>query len=335
MFSLEIAARNPHPRRSSGWVKRQDHDKTTTMPPRCSSLLAALLGIGCSALLGCQPPPDLIVQHDNVLPIRVAQASDGRFYVSDAQSGSIFIYDANLLLEQELKHLDRPLGVAVDAKRRIYVGSDGHDGIEVYDSEGSWIRDIGKGMIRMPTDIALGARRRLFVADSLSDTVWVYTKRGRLVRRIGASGSGPGELSFPVAVTVAKRHGRREVYVADQGNARIQVFAPDGTFLRSFGSKVPQFSSAWQGRFVKIQSLAMDADGHLHVLDSYMHVVQVFDPAPGVAEADRFLRYYGVHGSDPGELNLPLDLVISKAGEAIVTNSGNKTVETISQEVGS
>ncbi len=187
----------------------------------------------------------------------------------------------------------------------------------------------------MPNDIAFGSPQQLFIADSLSNTVWVYTTGGKLVRSIGSSGSGPGELSFPVAVTLAERDGGLEVYVADQRNARVQVFASDGSFLRSFGSKVPVFGSAWEGKFVQIQSLAMDADGYLHVLDSYMHVVQVFDPAPGLAEADRFIRYYGVRGSGPGELDLPLDLVISQAGETVVTNSGNQTVETISQAVGS
>ncbi len=308
------------------------------LPPRRSRLLTAMLSIGCCVLLGCQPPPpDLSVQHDNELPIRVAQGADGRFYVSDAQSSSIFIYDADLVVEQELKDLDQPLGVAVDTQRRIYVGSNENDGIEVYSSEGVWLRNIGTGTILMPNDIAISSSppRRVFVADSLSDAVWVYTLRGRGGNRIGSSGSGPGQLSFPVAVAVAQREGVWEVYVADQGNARVQVFSIDGTFLRGFGSKVPEFSSAWQGKFVKIQSLAMDAAGHLHVLDSYMHVVQVFDPAPGIAEADRFLGYYGVHGDGDGELDLPLDLVISAAAETVVTNAGNQTVETVSQEEGS
>src|SRR5215217_5104840 len=49
----------------------------------------------------------------------------------------------------------------------------------------------------------------------------------------GSSGAGPGQLSFPGAIAIDPGDG--EVFVADTGNNRVQVFGPTGTFLRQFG----------------------------------------------------------------------------------------------------
>ncbi len=277
-----------------------------------------------------RPPPDLTVYHSNDLPIRIAQGPDERIYVSDTQSGSVFIYTPELTLEQEINAFERPLGVAVDEHQHLYVGSDTNDRVEVYDAQGFKLREFGTGEILMPNDIAIGPPGRIYIADSLSDAVWVYAPNGSFVQRIGTTGEGPGQFRFPAAVTLAQRDGAWELYVADQGNARIQVFTPDGVFLRTFGSKVADFSRTWHGRFIKIQSLAMDAQDRLHVLDSTMHTIQILDPDDGT-----FLGSYGMHGPLPGELKLPLDLMINAAGETVVTNAGNQRVETIEEGAGS
>ncbi len=305
---------------------RNRSTRATWREPATGLLLFFALG-----LAGCQPPPDLSVENRNKFPTRVAQGPDGKIYVSNTQLGSVFIYrfdDATqeLVVERELKDLERPLGIAVDQEGRIYVGNDARDSVEVFDRDGFKLRDIGLGEIQMPNDIAIAPTGEVFIVDSLSDTVWVYLPNGTLVRSIGSSGSADGQFRFPSAITIARHSGADELYVADQINARIQVFALDGSFLRSFGEKVSGQSS-WQGRFVKIQSLAMDADERLHVLDSYMHVIQILNPSDG-----SFLDHYGSHGSNPGELNLPLDLCITTWGGSVVSNSGNETTEIITEE---
>ncbi len=300
--------------------------RATWREPATALLLFFALG-----LAGCQPPADLSLENPNKFPTRVAQGPDGKIYVSNTQLGSVFIYRFDdttdeLVPDQELKDLERPLGIAVDLKGRIFVGSDTRDCVEVFDRDGFKLRDIGLGEIQMPNDIAIAPNGEIFIADSLSDTVWVYLPNGTLVRSIGTSGSADGQFRFPSALAIARHSGVDELYVADQINARIQVFALDGTFLRSFGEKVSGRSN-WQGRFVKIQSLAMDADERLHVLDSYMHVIQILNPTDG-----SFLDHYGSHGTNPGELNLPLDLCITTWGDTVVSNSGNETTEIITEE---
>ena len=84
------------------------------------------------------------------------------------------------------------------------------------------------------------------------------------------------------------------------------------------------FSSNWRGRFVRPQSLAVDAQGRLHVADSYLNNVQILD-----ADTGDYLGSYGAFGTGPGQLNLPLDILITSGGEVAVANAENHRVETI------
>jgi DNA-binding beta-propeller fold protein YncE len=79
----------------------------------------------------------------------------------------------------------------------------------------------------------------------------------------------------------------------------------------------------WKGRYVKMQSLAMDSLRRLHVADCYMNKIQILSEA-GVYQAS-----YGSYGTEPGELNVPLDIAIDQYGQVVVANSANGRVEII------
>jgi DNA-binding beta-propeller fold protein YncE len=254
-------------------------------------------------------------------PIRIAEASDGRLFITDSKSNSLFVLH-NLLTEAELQDLDRPLGVAVDATGNIYVGNDGRDNVEVYDPTGNKLRDIGTGTIQMPNDLALDLAGNLYVADSLANNVQVYAPTGELLRTIGDN-----LLEFPVSVTVAYSvpgGGGGELYVADQGHAKIQVFDLSGTPLRSYGQRLELEETDWHGKFVQIQSLAVDQMGRLHVLDSALSNVQILDPLNGA-----YLDSYASMGTAEGLLYLPLDIVITAGNQTMVTNNGNHRIDMI------
>jgi DNA-binding beta-propeller fold protein YncE len=264
---------------------------------------------------------DLSVLDENNSPTRLAIASDGKVYVSDSQEGSVFIYDPNLDLVGELKGLDKPLGVAVDLNGNIYVGNEGRRNVEVYNSEAFKIATIGEGKIKKPNDMVLDRDGNIYVADSLSNVVWVYDQHGEALPNIGNT-----ELDFPVALDIAYRDEAAELYVGDQHNYMVKVFDPNGALLRSYGSMVSSGMSGlkWKGRFVQLQSLAVDDQGRLHAADCYMNRIQILN-----ADTGTYIDDYGEHGSAPGFLNLPLDIAIDDTNDVIVTNYGNKRVEII------
>jgi len=65
------------------------------------------------------------------------------------------------------------------------------------------------------------------VLDRQTPEVRVFGPDGAHLRTIGSSGQGPGELRQPDGGLAVLADGR--VLVRDPGNARIQVYAPDGT----------------------------------------------------------------------------------------------------------
>jgi len=264
----------------------------------------------------------LAVKHANHTPTRLTQGGpDGNFYVSDAHVGSVFVYTPDLKLVGEIKAPPRPLGVAVDTNGNVYIGSDTNNTVDLYDQSGTHIQTVVSG-VQMPTDLALDDAGQLYVVDSLSDTVKVFDSNGVWLRDLGWSGDGPGQLQFPVAVTIS--NDAAEIYVADQGHGLIQVFDMQGTFLRAYGGLVAAFSSESPGKFVKLQSLAIDNLGRVHALDNYFNTTQILDATTG-----GFIDSYGGYGTGAGKLNVPLDLWINNTGAVAVTNSGNRRVEYI------
>lgn len=268
-----------------------------------------------------QTPPagvaDLAVRNVLLYPTRIAAAPDGTFRVTDAKVGAVFVLDANLEVIGEIADAARPLGVAVGADGRTYVGAAARHVIDVYDAAGRHVATLGEGAVQMPNDLALDAAGNLYVADSQADEVKVFGADGAFVRAIGA-----GRLLFPAAVAVAERGGRTEVFVADQGNYLVQVFASDGTWLRSFGGAVEAFSNVWQGRFVKLQGLAVDAQGVLHAVDSYLNNVQLLDATTGAFLGSRWTDAAGT-----GQLRLPLGVALTADGDVLVANAEAQRVE--------
>lgn len=61
------------------------------------------------------------------------------------------------------------------------------------------------------------------------------------------------------------------ICVADSGNNRVQIFHPDGSFLRAFGSW-----GSGDAEFKGLEGVAIMSNGNILVCDRENHRVQVF-----------------------------------------------------------
>jgi hypothetical protein len=85
-----------------------------------------------------------------------------------------------------------------------------------------------------PTDVAWDSNDNIFVSDGIRNArVAKFDKNGVFMKSWGERGAGPGEFETPHSIAVDS-HG--DVYVADQGNRRIQVFDNDGKFKRQISN---------------------------------------------------------------------------------------------------
>lgn len=135
--------------------------------------------------------------------------------------------------------LQKPLGVAVDGKINFYVADAGSRSIVVYDSRGHYKMRIGKpGDLVKPTDVAVNRDgTRIYVVDagglgSRQHHIVVYNNKGKKLFIIGERGTSAGKFNLPTHAAVAPDG---TLYVLDTGNFRVQAFDANGKYLRSWG----------------------------------------------------------------------------------------------------
>lgn len=141
-------------------------------------------------------------------------------------------------------------------------------------------------------DIDIGPDGNLYVVDH-RPMVSVISPDGRLIRSWGRAGSGDGEFDFSAPNFDGAAHiavGRDGlVYVSDGGNRRVQVFTPEGNYVRQFGNRGAegdQLLLAWD--------LGVDDGGNVYVIDGGLAALAKFDPE-GALE----WRVGGMGSSDP------------------------------------
>ncbi|HTA69018.1 MAG TPA: peptidyl-alpha-hydroxyglycine alpha-amidating lyase family protein [Bryobacteraceae bacterium] len=93
------------------------------------------------------------------------------------------------------------------------------------------------GQFRQPTDVTWDTQGNTFISDGyINSRVAKYDKNGDWVKQWGAFGSAQSQFNTPHSIAA---DAKGNIYVADRGNRRIQVFDPDGTFLREIKINVP------------------------------------------------------------------------------------------------
>ena len=93
------------------------------------------------------------------------------------------------------------------------------------------------GRFRQVTDVALDAAGNTFISDGyINSRVAKVDKDGNWLKSWGERGNGPGQFNTPHSIAA---DAKGNVYVADRGNRRIQVFDGEGNFLRQIVIDVP------------------------------------------------------------------------------------------------
>ncbi len=161
-----------------------------------------------------------------------------------------------------------------------------------------------------------------FGADLLDNGILVVLERGRgrvtlipqnEARRLswGDVGIGPGQFGYPEGMAISEK---RDVYVADTGNDRVQVFTLEGRFLRTFGTR-----GMGDGQFQHPNAIAVIGE-RVYVSDRDNDRVQEFD------SNGKFLRAIGGFGSGPEQMNRPAEVDVADTGELYVADSGNHRI---------
>ncbi len=176
-------------------------------------------------------------------------AADGRLFVADVTSRSIFVFSRELELLGRLRlpgePLLRPIDLALDTKaERLYVVDELRRSVRVFDlrSEAlapAELEPIGgpeeeRGGLLRPAGIEVLADGRLWVSDRARHRLVEYGPDGRFRRALGGPGIRRVEFHKPAGIAADER-GR--VFVIDWGNHRGQLLSAEGEYLDSFGAR--------------------------------------------------------------------------------------------------
>jgi DNA-binding beta-propeller fold protein YncE len=103
------------------------------------------------------------------------------------------------------------------------------------------------GQFRQPTDVTWDLDGNIFISDGyINSRIAKYDKTGHWVKQWGNAGNKPGEFNTPHSLATDNEG---NIYVADRGNRRIQVFKPSGDYIREIKIDVPVPDDAqpWMG----------------------------------------------------------------------------------------
>ncbi|MFQ5588451.1 MAG: SMP-30/gluconolactonase/LRE family protein [Nitrospiria bacterium] len=253
-------------------------------------------------------------------PMDVAVSDDGtHLYISDYGQFQVFVFDLKHKKVTYRGPFNRPFGLALDGEENLYVVEQGTGTIQILDAAGNRSKTIRHPALIRPTDIVIDRRRRrLYVADPASKghaahTVKIFDLAGGYLGGIGnEKGEAPGQLYFPTYLAL-DRFGN--LYVSNTMNARVDVFSPEGVYLKTIGERGNAF-----GMFDKPKGIALDGFGHLYVVDSNWSNVQIFN------QKGEVLLYFGGRGNYPGLLKNPTGIAIDRNNQIYVADLLNTRI---------
>ncbi len=226
-----------------------------------------------------------ISRHDKgkdrlLAPQCVAVDAQDNIYVTDSESGKIFVFEVGGKFSRVIGSLKfgegffkRPTGIAVDsAAKRIYVTDTLRDKIFVMDLEGSVLQTIGSEgtgdlEFNYPTELRLDGAD-LLVVDAMNFRVQVLDRSGGFRYSIGHIGDATGAMFRPKGIGVDSEG---DLYVVDAMWGVVQVFNRKGELLYYFGQR-----GTAAGQFQLPSGLFIDHNDRVYVVDSINRRVQVF-----------------------------------------------------------
>lgn len=275
--------------------------------------------------------------HENWAVIPLVREKEGRTHgAAVARDGRVYIF-----------HQDVPAMLVYEPDGRLvncwgdYPGAHGLTLVEESGREFLWLTDQDRAEVEkttlegevaahvappsyagtepyVPTWVAVnearyGGNGDVWVADGYgSSRVIRYDAQGRELAILDGS-NGAGRFNCPHGIWFDSRKRPMELYVADRGNHRVQVFSAEGRFLRCFGE---EFLTSPDGFALDGKRLVIpELRGRVTLLDS----------------ADRLLCHLGNHEQiaddpawpngtvlEPGKFNSPHGAAVDAAGNLFV-----------------
>jgi tripartite motif-containing protein 71 len=200
-------------------------------------------------------------------PKDVATDSENNVYVSDFGSNKIFKFDSNGKLffsvgvmgnhpgdNKGPLEFNQPSGLWVSQKGTVYVADSFNHRIQVFDSEGKFLRMWAHSFFG-PKGIVGDNNGKIYVVDTGNHKIVVFDENGNFIKEFGGHGTSDGKFDEPIGCALDSKG---ILYISDSNNNRIEEFDPNkkngDEYFTSF--KV----STWHGKNLEFPYLVIHDD---------------------------------------------------------------------------
>ncbi|XP_037792601.1 RING finger protein nhl-1-like isoform X2 [Penaeus monodon] len=212
-------------------------------------------------------------------------------FISDKWKHCIHVFDSdgNFIRQLGRKgkgfgHFISPEGIATDRFGRIYVADTCNHRVQILDSDGVFLREVGvvssetlkdgrrftKSEFNEPSGVAASLDgSRVYVVDTGNHRIKVFDGvTGERVLMFGSRGQHKGQFESPECIAV---DAEGFILVGDSGNGRVQVFRPNGNFVRYLGTR-----GNCHGEFGWVSGIAVSKNLDVVVTDFKNNLVAMF-----------------------------------------------------------
>ena len=162
-----------------------------------------------------------------------------------------------------------------------------------------------------PADSVSDGFGNLYVVDQENNQILKFDNNYEFIRAWGQEGSEKGQFNKPNGIAVDSEE---NVWVADFGSNRMQIFTRSGVFIKDFYCNAPidiAFDLSTNGDKVLVAS----QDNRIYVFQTDG---QHFAKQP---------KYFGEPGSGNGQFSNITGIAVSKGGNIYVLDAGNQRVQ--------
>lgn len=205
-----------------------------------------------------------------------------------------------------------PHGLTIDHEDHVWLTDVGLHQVFKFDREGNLLLALGERGVagddaahfNMPTDVAVAADGSFYVSDGYGNSrVIKFSADGTYLTSWGTFGSEPGQFDVPHSIAL---DALGQVYVADRGNARVQIFDSEGQFIAQWKDK--SLGRPWAVR--------ISDTGHVFIVDGGDQRT-FFPDRARILKLDsegQILSSFGSYGSAPGQFVWPHTIALGSDG---------------------
>ena len=229
-----------------------------------------------------------------------------------------------------------PMDIAIDSKHFIYIlnrgfgysveGFDGDIGNRIGKTtiDENHLGDFARYTMTWPNSLTISPNGDIYCSDEYENAIYVFDSdkiytfptadpEVEVKFKWGSNGNQPGEFNGPAGL---KFNNEGYLHVVDSGNDRIQIFSPNGNYIRSWGE-----SGIDEGQFCNPWGIFIDNQGKIYVADWGNNRVQIFD------HEGQYISTLGTTGTKDQILNHPSHVAVDKDGDIYISDWGNNRVQ--------